>query len=73
MRQRKSLVNSTYFYDNFLTKTKNLYFVASIFINLLFLKVKSEYKYLKTISDFINDFGGWKMKIILVISYKNFG
>jgi hypothetical protein len=34
---------------------------------------KKKKKDLKTIGDFLNDFGGWKMKIILVVLYKNFG
>jgi hypothetical protein len=34
---------------------------------LLFLKVKSQYNLSKYFGDFRNDFGGWKMKIILVI------
>jgi hypothetical protein len=44
IRQSLSLVNSTYFYHNSVTKTKNMFQVTSTFINLLFLKVKSQYK-----------------------------
>jgi len=60
----QSLVNSAYFYDNFVTKTKSLFQVSSLFINLLFLKVTSKYNHFKNYWWFSNDFGGWKMKMI---------
>jgi hypothetical protein len=46
-KQSQSLLNCTYFEDNFVTKTNNLFQFSSIFINLLFLKVKSQYNHSK--------------------------
>ena len=46
-RQSQSLLNCTYFKVNFVTKTNNLFQVSSFFINLLFIKVKSQYNHSK--------------------------
>ena len=74
IRQSQSLVNSTYFLWQFCDQNKEF---ASSFIYFHKLTISqskiSVQPITKTIGDFINDFGGWKMKRILVILYRNCG
>jgi hypothetical protein len=65
------LVNSTYFLLQFCYQNKE---IVSSFINFQKLSISqrkiSVQPFPITIGGFLNDFGGWKIKIILVILYR---
>ncbi len=52
-----------------MTKTKNLFKFHLFSKTYYFSKKNFNITIPRTIGDFLNDFGGWKMKIILVILY----
>jgi hypothetical protein len=67
IRQSKSLVHSTYFYDNFVTKPEFASSIIYFYKLTISQSIISIQPFQKTIGDFLNDFSGWKMKIFLVI------